>query len=44
MDPHKGKAAVRELERAVGGLGLRGLKVHPTAQGFYPNARRFLRL
>ncbi|MFQ5598073.1 MAG: amidohydrolase family protein [Nitrospiria bacterium] len=41
VDPWKGKAAVAELERAVGQLGLRGLKCHPIAQAFYPNDRRF---
>lgn len=34
VDPHKGDAAVAELERAVRFLGLRGLKLHPTAQAF----------
>jgi predicted TIM-barrel fold metal-dependent hydrolase len=37
VDPWKGKAAVRELRRAVRDLGLRGLKVHPSAQAFAPN-------
>lgn len=37
VDPHKGDAAVAELERAVRFLGLRGLKLHPTAQGFRPD-------
>jgi predicted TIM-barrel fold metal-dependent hydrolase len=41
VDPWKGKAAVAELERAVKTLGLRGLKCHPIAQGFYPDDRRF---
>ena len=35
----KGDAAVAELERAVRELGLRGLKLHPTAQGFRPDDR-----
>jgi predicted TIM-barrel fold metal-dependent hydrolase len=39
VDPLKGAAAVAELERAVGELGLRGLKLHPTAQGFRPDDR-----
>jgi|SRR5579863_3234848 len=41
VDPWKGELAVRELERSVKELGLRGLKCHPIAQGFYPNERRF---
>jgi len=39
VDPHKGVAATAELERAVRDLGLRGLKLHPTAQGFRPDDR-----
>jgi uncharacterized protein len=39
VDPLKGDAAVVELERAVRDLGLRGLKLHPTAQGFRPDDR-----
>ena len=41
VDPRKGAPAVRELERAVKDLKLRGLKLHPIAQAFYPNDRRF---
>jgi len=41
VDPWKGKIAIAELERAVKTLGLRGLKLHPIAQAFYPNDRRF---
>jgi predicted TIM-barrel fold metal-dependent hydrolase len=41
VDPWKDRAAVRELRRAVVDLGLRGLKLHPSAQGFAPNERRF---
>jgi uncharacterized protein len=37
VDPRKGVAAVQELRRAVTDLGLRGLKLHPSAQGFAPN-------
>jgi predicted TIM-barrel fold metal-dependent hydrolase len=40
VDPWKGRAATAELRRAVGDLGLRGLTVHPRAQGFAPNDRR----
>lgn len=38
VDPHKTDATV-ELERAVRFLGLRGLKMHPGAQGFAPDDR-----
>jgi uncharacterized protein len=41
VDPWKGAIAVRELERAVKELGLRGLKLHPTTQAFFPNDTRF---
>ncbi len=41
VDPHKGEMAVRELERAVKELGLRGLKLHPPTQQFYANDRRY---
>jgi len=41
VDPWKGRMAIAELERAVKTLGLRGLKLHPIAQAFYPNDRRF---
>jgi predicted TIM-barrel fold metal-dependent hydrolase len=40
VDPWKGKAAVLELRRAIRELGLKGLKLHPSAQGFAPNDRR----
>jgi predicted TIM-barrel fold metal-dependent hydrolase len=41
IDPWKGKAAVEELERSVQDLGLRGLKLHPIHQAFFPNDERF---
>jgi hypothetical protein len=41
VDPWKGALAVEELERAVTELGLRGLKLHPTTQAFFPNDPRF---
>jgi predicted TIM-barrel fold metal-dependent hydrolase len=41
VDPWKGKLAVQELERSVKELGLRGLKLHPTTQAFYPNDTHF---
>ena len=36
--------AVRELERSVRELGLKGAKFHPGRQEFYPNDRRFAEL
>lgn len=41
VDPWKGQLAINELERSVRELGLRGLKLHPTTQAFYPNDTRF---
>jgi predicted TIM-barrel fold metal-dependent hydrolase len=41
VDPWKGRLALRELERGVKELGLRGLKLHPAVQAFEPNDRRF---
>ena len=41
VDPWKGKMAVQELERSVKELGLRGLKLHPSAQAFYANDPHF---
>ncbi len=41
IDPWKGQAAVQELERSVIDLGLKGLKLHPVHQAFYPNDTRF---
>ena len=41
VDPWKGKAAINELRRAITELGLIGLKLHPSCQGFAPNDRRF---
>ncbi len=37
VDPLEGKKAARELENAVQGLGLKGLKLHTICQQFYPN-------
>jgi hypothetical protein len=44
VDPHKGDAAIVEIERAVRQLGLSGAKFHPGVQSFYPNDPRFLTL
>jgi len=41
VDPWKGTWAIQELERSVKELGLRGLKLHPTTQAFFPNDTRF---
>ena len=41
VDPWKDDRAVNELERAVTELGLRGLKLHPIHQAFFPNDTRF---
>jgi hypothetical protein len=41
VDPWKGALALQELERSVNELGLRGLKLHPTTQAFFPNDTRF---
>ena len=41
IDPWRGKAAVKEAERAVKELGLIGLKFQQAAQQFFPNDRRF---
>lgn len=40
VDPHKGRSALAELRRAIVDLGMRGLKLHPSAQGFSPDDRR----
>ncbi len=41
IDPWKGRAAVKELERCVKKLGLMGLKFQQALQAFFPNDRRF---
>jgi len=41
VDPHKGRAAIKEIERAVKELGLAGAKFHPGVQAFYPNDPQF---
>ena len=40
VDPHK-PDAIEELDRAITELGLRGLKIHPQVQAFYPDDPRF---
>ena len=44
VDPRKGKAAVEELERSVLSLGLRGVKLHPIHQAFFPDDPAFIPL
>ena len=41
VDPWKEDRAVEELERAVTELGLKGLKLHPIHQAFFPGDTRF---
>ena len=41
VDPWQGKGAIYELERCVKELGLKGLKMMPSSQGFFPNDERF---
>ncbi|WP_405009676.1 amidohydrolase family protein [Kitasatospora sp. NBC_01539] len=39
IDPHKGRAGVREARRLVEEHGVRGFKFHPSIQAFAPNDR-----
>jgi predicted TIM-barrel fold metal-dependent hydrolase len=39
IDPHKGRAGVREARRLVEDFGVRGFKFHPSIQGFSPDDR-----
>lgn len=41
VDPWKGEAAIKEVERCAKVLGLRGVKFQPISQAFFPNDRRF---
>ncbi len=41
VDPWMGKLAVKEVERAVLELGLKGIKFQQACQAFYPNDQRF---
>tara|TARA_Y100000588_G_scaffold124104_1_gene135969 strand:+ start:2116 stop:2964 length:849 start_codon:yes stop_codon:yes gene_type:complete len=41
IDPWQKKKSVEELERAVKDLSLKGLKLHPVQQAFYPNDEKF---
>lgn len=44
VDPYQDRRAIDEVRRSVEGLGLRGLKLHPSVQGFFPDDRNFYRL
>ncbi|RPI09893.1 MAG: amidohydrolase, partial [Actinobacteria bacterium] len=44
LDPNRGVGAVKAARRLVDHHGVRGLKLHPNAQEFFPNDRRFYRL
>ncbi len=37
VDPHMGRAAVREVQRQADELHVRGFKFHPNTQAFHPN-------
>jgi predicted TIM-barrel fold metal-dependent hydrolase len=39
VDPHLGRAAVREVHRLVDEQRVQGFKFHPTVQAFHPNDR-----
>ena len=39
VDPHRGRAGVREARRLVRDHGVRGFKFHPSLQGFAPDDR-----
>ncbi len=39
IDPARGRGGAREARRLVADHGIRGFKLHPTMQGFYPNDR-----
>jgi predicted TIM-barrel fold metal-dependent hydrolase len=41
VDPHKGRMAIREIERCVGEFGFKGLKFHPAVQDFAMNDRTY---
>jgi uncharacterized protein len=40
VDPNAGKEALRELRRAASQLGMRGLKIHSSANSVYPDDER----
>jgi len=44
VDPLKGSSAIKELEHSIKDLNLKGLKLHPIAQTFYPHENKFYTL
>jgi predicted TIM-barrel fold metal-dependent hydrolase len=40
VDPHKGARAVEEVDR-IAELGLKGVKLHPSLQAFFPDDERY---
>ena len=42
VDPHMGKSALREIERAVRELECKGLKFHPAYQEFFPDDQKLM--
>lgn len=40
VDPNAGREALKELKRATRELGMRGLKIHSSANSIYPNDKR----
>ena len=42
VDPHAGSDAVKELKRAAKVLGMKGLKMHSSANSVYPNDRKLM--
>src|SRR6185503_15931571 len=39
INPHRGKAGVREARRLIRDFGVKGFKFHPSVQDFMPNDR-----
>ena len=39
VDPNKGARALEEAKRLIRDYGVKGFKLHPNIQGFYPNDR-----
>ncbi|RMF89550.1 MAG: hypothetical protein D6733_06080 [Methanobacteriota archaeon] len=44
LDPNRGEAALLELDRAIGGMELKGIKLHPKGQGFTPSNEHVLKI
>jgi predicted TIM-barrel fold metal-dependent hydrolase len=41
VDPWRGRKGLEEIEHAIKGLGLLGIKYQPPVQGFYPHDKQF---